>query len=140
LTQEIYQHNIPIRWLVAGDRIGPFRVLNPPQDKVPSDRVRNDDSLIMMLEAGEARALLTGDLESDLNGLPDYVDVLKVPHHGSRNTRLRVRAGIPVISVGANNRFGHPDPSKLPALQTDLLGAIQVTLTPGGPKVSFPGL
>ena len=140
LIQEVYQHNIPIRWLVAGDRIGSFRVLNPPQDKVPSGRVRNDDSLVMMLEAGEARALLTGDLESDLIGLPDYVDVLKVPHHGSRNTRLRVRAGIPVISVGANNRFGHPDPSKLPALRTDLLGAIQVTLKPGGPEASFPGL
>ena len=51
-----------------------------------------------------------------------------------------MRAGISVISVGANNRFGHPDPSKLPALRTDLLGAIQVILKPGGPEVSFPGL
>ncbi len=140
LIQEIYQHNIPIRWLAAGDRIGPFRVLNPPDDPVPGRRVHNDDSLVLMLEAGDARALLTGDLESDLLGLPDYVDVLKVPHHGSRNTHLRMRAGIPVISVGANNRFGHPDPSKLPALRTDLLGAIQISLKPGGPEVSFPGL
>lgn len=140
LIQEIHQHNIPIRWLGAGDSIGPFRVLNPSQDQVPAPRVRNDDSLVLMLETGDARALLTGDLESDLEGLPDYVDVLKVPHHGSKNTRLRVRAGIPVISVGANNRFGHPDASKLPALRTDLLGAIQVTLKPGGPEVSFPGL
>ena len=93
-----------------------------------------------MLETGAARALLTGDLESDLEGLPDYVEVLKVPHHGSKNTRLRVRAGIPVISVGANNRFGHPDGSKLPALRTDLLGAIQVTLKPSGPEVAFPDL
>jgi competence protein ComEC len=87
LIQEIYQHNIPIRWLGAGDSIGPFRVLNPSQDQIPAPRVHNDDSLVLMLETGTARALLTGDLESDLEGLPDYVDVLKVPHHGSKNTR-----------------------------------------------------
>ena len=140
LIQAIYQRNIPIRWLAKGDSIGPFRVLNPPRDQVPAPRVRNDDSLVLMLEAGDARALLTGDLENGLTGLPDYVDVLKVPHHGSKNTQLRIQAGIPVISVGANNRFGHPDPSKLPALRTDLLGAIKVTLKPSGPAVSFPGL
>ena len=86
LIQAIYQHNIPIRWLAKGDSIGPFRVLNPPRDQVPAPRVRNDDSLVLMLEAGDARALLTGDLENGLTGLPDYVDVLKVPHHGSKKT------------------------------------------------------
>lgn len=140
LIQEIYQHNIPIRWLAAGDRIGPFRVLNPPSNQAPASRVRNDDSLVLMLEWEGSEALLTGDLERGLIGLPDYVDVLKVPHHGSKNTQLSIQAGIPVISVGANNRFGHPDPSKLPALRTDNLGAIQVTLEPGGPEVAFPGL
>ncbi len=140
LIQEVYRHNIPIRWLAAGDRVGPFHVVNPPPDRVAALRVHNDDSLVLILEAAHARALLTGDLESDLRGLPDYVDILKVPHHGSRNTQLQMWTGIPVISVGANNRFGHPDPAKLPALRTDILGAIQVTLKPDRPEVSFPGL
>ena len=100
----------------------------------------NDDSLVLLLEADQTTALLTGDLESHLPEAPSRVTVLKVPHHGSRNTRLQVSADLPVISVGANNSFGHPHASKLPALRTDILGAIRIVLTPAGPQVSFPGL
>jgi beta-lactamase superfamily II metal-dependent hydrolase len=48
---------------------------------------------------------------------------------------MRVKAGIRVISVGSSNPFGHPHPSALPALRTDLLGAIEVRLEQTGPVV-----
>lgn len=139
LLDEIRRRGIPIRDVHAGDRVGPFVVQHPRADYSPGTTVSNDDSLVLLLDQFGSRALLTGDLERDLPGL-DMVDVLKVPHHGSGNTRLRTNGRIRVISVGGNNRFGHPHPSKLPALRTDVLGAIRIELHPTGPTVSFPGL
>ena len=75
----------------------------------------------LLLEPGTATALLTGDIERAIP-VPDRVDVLKVPHHGSKGVRFRVPASVRVISVGANNPFGHPHESALPALRTDRLG------------------
>lgn len=131
---------IPLRHVRAGDQLGPFRVLHPERGRRVSSEVSNDDSVVLLFEWEGRRALLTGDLESSLDVGSGPVDLLKVPHHGSRNSRLQVGARIPVISVGANNRFGHPDSSRLPALRTDVLGAIEITLAPGGPRVAFPGL
>jgi beta-lactamase superfamily II metal-dependent hydrolase len=65
--------------------------------------------------------------------------VLKVPHHGSRGALdpafLRaVAPKVGVISVGANNTYGHPDPRTLKAyarlktslFRTDVDGAITI--------------
>jgi competence protein ComEC len=134
---------IPLRHVRTGDEPGPFRVLNPGRTRRVSHEVSNDDSVVLLFDWKGRRALLTGDLERTLDdpALDEGgVDLLKVPHHGSRGSRLEVAARVPVISVGANNRFGHPDASRLPALRTDLLGAIEVTLAPDGPRVAFPGL
>ena len=102
-------------------------------------RVKNDDSVVLQLGIDGTTVLLTGDLERAIP-VPGSVDILKIPHHGSKNTRLIVQARIPIVSVGASNPFGHPHPSKLPALRTDILGAIQIVLVPGQPIVTFPGL
>ena len=131
------RHNVPIRWWSAGDRWAGFEAWNPPATYVVGSAVRNDDSLVLRLMTETGDALLTGDLERDIPGVPDHVTVLKVPHHGSRNTRLNVRADLPVISVGATNSFGHPHAEKLPALRTDTMGMIRITLTPGRPEVRF---
>lgn len=136
---------IPVRHVRAGDQLGPFRVVHPERGRRVSAEVSNDDSVVLLFEWEGRRALFTGDLESSLDDPAldpgsGPIDLLKVPHHGSRNSRLEVDARIPVISVGANNRFGHPDASRLPALRTDLLGAIRVSLTRNGPEVAFPGL
>jgi competence protein ComEC len=137
----IYTRGIPIRHVRAGDTLGRFTVLHPPRAQIVGNEVRNDDSVVLGLRWAGRRALLTGDLESDLE-VPDWTEValLKVPHHGSADTALGVRAGVPVISVGRTNAFGHPAASRLPALRTDLLGAIRVDLGPRGPRVGFPGL
>lgn len=141
LLDLVYESGIPIREVRAGDRSGAFEVLHPRRDQVVKPEVRNDDSLVLLLDWFGRLALLTGDFEGALELESRRVDVLKIPHHGSPNGRARmIRARIPVISVGANNGFGHPAPEWLPALRTDLLGAIEVTLAQSGPSVRFPGL
>jgi competence protein ComEC len=135
LIERIQEKQIPIRWVSAGQRIGPLTVLHPPADWIPRRNGQNNDSVVLLLKTEEASALLTGDIEAGIQ-VPEYVDVLKVPHHGSKGVRIRPRAAIRVISVGANNPFGHPHESALPALRTDRLGALTVTLK-NRPKVAL---
>jgi competence protein ComEC len=128
LLDSLSRHAIPIRWVYAGETIGSIEVLHPPRNWKPRKNGQNNDSVVLLIRAGEQTALLTGDLEIPLPSAPAHVNILKVPHHGSRGTKLNVAADVKIISVGAHNPFGHPDKSKLPALRTDLLGAITVTL------------
>ena len=93
--------------------------------------------------------LLTGDIEDAAAArllarnpwlAAGGVDVLKVPHHGARNggTALieDLRPSLALISVGADNDYGHPAPSILSSLQdtgtaiarTDLLGSVSLTV------------
>jgi competence protein ComEC len=90
------------------------------------------------MRAERKTLLLTGDLEISIP-MPDSVDVLKVAHHGSGGVRMRVHSDIRVISVGANNPFGHPHPSSLPALRTDKFGAVTVEMKEPRPQVSLSG-
>ncbi len=96
------------------------------------------------------RILLTGDVEPPgqaalartLPGLD--VDVLKVPHHGSRYQDLgwleSLDAEVALVSVGADNDYGHPAAPVLDALsasgadvyRTDLGGDIAVTVDGDG--------
>lgn len=131
---------VPVRWLRAGDTVGNFRVLHPPADHRTGPIPSNDDSLVLLLETPTGSVLLPGDIETDLPDPPGRATVLKVPHHGSRNAAHNLTGNLPVISVGGRNPFGHPHPSRLPALRTDTLGAIRIVLTPEGPSASFPGL
>lgn len=131
---------VPIRWLSRGDTIGAFRILHPPPDHSVGESADNDDSLVLLLETPFGSALFSGDIETDLPDAPEWVTVLKVPHHGSRNAANNLRGSLRVISAGARNPFGHPHPSRLPALRTDLQGAIRIELLPEGPRATFPGL
>lgn len=75
----------------------------------------------------EWSVLLTGDAESDQldqmisEGRVGDVDVLKVGHHGSRESLdhasvAALRPEIALISVGAHNRYGHPTEEALACL------------------------
>jgi len=130
----LQQRQIPIRWVTDGDRIGEFTVLHPPPDYKVRKTAQNNDSVLLLLDTGQQTALFTGDLEIAIPA-PEFVNLLKVPHHGSAGTKLKVKSDVRVISVGANNPFGHPARSALPALRTDQLGAIQVTLSGTRPVV-----
>ncbi|MBC9785023.1 DNA internalization-related competence protein ComEC/Rec2 [Heliobacterium chlorum] len=120
-------------------------VLNPGLERKPQNT--NDSSLVLLLEHGQCRVLLTGDIdkEGQLAMVADaktstsslQADIVKVPHHGSRNNLepdFLVSTGQPalaVISVG-KNRYGHPSPEVMQAwhnvgaevLRTDRCGAI----------------
>ena len=126
-------------------------VLSPPsaaeQAHVPwNPKSENDRSLVMLLQYGEVRMLLTGDIQhatehwlvahrDDLRA-----DVLQVPHHGSKTSTLpnfvrHVRPRDGIISLGAGNPYGHPHPRVLSTLdeqqvrvwRTDTHGAVTVS-------------
>ncbi len=77
----------------------------------------NNNSVVLRLDASGGRFLFTGDIEREgIRRLADMdvrADVLKVSHHGAANGTdrkflERVQPRVAVISVGANNRYGHP--------------------------------
>ncbi|GAA5118061.1 ComEC/Rec2 family competence protein [Alloalcanivorax gelatiniphagus] len=115
----------------------------------PGESAANNASVVLVADVAGVRVLLTGDVEPsaqaalarDLPGLG--VDVLKVPHHGSRHqdtdwlTSLGAR--LAVVSVGEGNDYGHPAPELVAALsaagmqvwRTDLSGDVVVVARDG---------
>ncbi|PYG01599.1 competence protein ComEC [Georgenia satyanarayanai] len=120
------------------------------------DDVANDLSLVVRLETAQLSVLALGDLEPDgqrglLNELaaggeagPVGVDVVLVPHHGSaaQLPALAEAVGgrLALVSVGADNDFGHPAPATLElygrggalVLRTDECGGVVVVPAEGG--------
>jgi competence protein ComEC len=107
----------------------------------------NNASIVLRVEVRRRSFLLTGDIEreaeADLAPLLQRADVLKVPHHGSRSSSTppllaAAHPAMAVISCGAHNWFGHPDPSVLRSLssrgirtwRTDVSGSVEVTIGP----------
>ncbi len=87
----------------------------------------NGYCLIQLLSYGNFRALLTGDAgsvaEDKVAQVVGKVDVLKVPHHGSATGMSdyflsEISPALAIISVGANNRYGHPAKSALDLLNS----------------------
>jgi len=83
----------------------------------------NMHAVVLLASYGAVDALLTADAESDVTAplRPPPVEILKVAHHGSDDPRLPdllalVRPRIAVVSVGAGNDYGHPDPDTLATL------------------------
>jgi len=120
-----------------------FTVLHPDPGWHGWGEDVNEDSLVLLVEYGGFQALFAGDAgfpaEAEMRSRTGAVDLLKVGHHGSRNSTgdewldsLRPQAA--VISVG-RNKYGHPSPPTLHRLRrhrvdvwrTDRDGAITVT-------------
>lgn len=89
----------------------------------------NDNSLVLHLELDEFDALFLGDIgqEEELRLLEQYdweqdsVELLKVAHHGSVKSSAKVfiqtlEPDLSVVSVGANNMYGHPSESVMISL------------------------
>lgn len=113
----------------------------------------NDASVVLLVEVGDLRLLLTGDVEPPGQQrlaavLPDLdVDVLKVPHHGSAHQDTgwltSLDAEVAVVSVGEGNDYGHPDPGVVAELgrdgaevaRTDEDGDVAVVAGPEGPEI-----
>ncbi len=101
----------------------------------------NDNSNIIYLNYQNYKFLFMGDAginaEKDLLKEYDFpnIDVLKVGHHGSKTSSskeflAKIQPKYAIISVGKNNRYGHPDSEVLANLQeskifrTDINGSI----------------
>jgi competence protein ComEC len=139
------------RPLVAGQRFHDGEVtvdvLWPPAEFAGRDPywegfATNDASLGLLIRYRGFHMLLTGDAGGDVERrlAATYGDslrsgFLKVGHHGSRFSSVSefvraVRPAVALVSVGRDNRYGHPSPEALDRLRgariwrTDLEGAL----------------
>jgi len=141
--------DVPIETAKAGQLIDlgggiALKVLWPDYSQIGkfSSSDGNNLSVVVQLVYQQAEVLLTGDIEKKAenflvrqDGLES--DVLKVAHHGSKNSSSfdfieAVSPRFSVISVGADNRFGHPYSlvleilKKTDILRTDISGDIEM--------------
>ncbi|HEX6306723.1 MAG TPA: DNA internalization-related competence protein ComEC/Rec2 [Longimicrobiales bacterium] len=126
-------------------------LLYPPLS-VDGTRDANDNSVVFRLAFGAFAALFLGDapvaVEDEIiarSGADLDVDVLKVGHHGSATStgeRLldATSPALALLSVGRNNRYGHPNPGVLQRLEhhrvrvlrTDRLGSFVIRAARNG--------
>jgi len=101
----------------------------------------NDNSSVIYTELNNHKFLFMGDASITIEkeilnkyNLPD-IDVLKVGHHGSKTSSgkefiNKINPKYSIISVGKNNRYGHPNDGVLDNLEnskiyrTDLDGSV----------------
>jgi len=116
-----------------------------PEEVAPS--AKNNDSLVLYLRYGSRSFLLPGDAEKQVereilseNSVEAVrSDVLKIGHHGSKNSTTTeflaaVQPHFGIISAGEDNLYGHPSPELLERLEnagvrilrTDRDGAVHV--------------
>lgn len=153
VTSVLAEHGMTAEIARVGDvrRFGEvtWRVLWPRRI-ITSGSIPNNASVVTVLDIAGTRVLLPGDLEIEAQtalmavapGL--RVDVMKVPHHGSRNQAPRLPAWsgarVALISCGVENRYGHPHPDTLRAWEaagalvgrTDTDGDLAVVRSPDG--------
>lgn len=120
-----------------------------PVDSSSSDL--NNASVIIRMEYAGKVFLFMGDAESEEErsviqaGYDVSCDVLKAGHHGSSTSSgyIFLREAMPdfvVVSVGANNSYGHPDKNTLSRFEdagaavyrTDINGTVNVTVEKDG--------
>jgi len=155
-----YAVHAPMEWRI--DASTQLQVLYPMMNhtnidgKIELYKDQNDRSVVLLAKIYGRSFLLPGDLEASGEreiveadqadgNLRRQVDVLKAGHHGSKTstTYLWLNHWTPdetVISVGLNNRYGHPNEGVLERLseagnrvwRTDLNGEVQYRIHPDG--------
>jgi len=105
----------------------------------------NNASIILRMLHGHNTFLFTGDAEHEAeqfllnSGTNLQAQVLKVGHHGSRTSTTQefldaVNPSVTIITVGADNQFGHPHSEvmqrlqarNIPIFRTDQEGTIRI--------------
>ena len=106
----------------------------------------NDNSSVVLMDINSYRFLFMGDAEKERERdlIKEYdignIDVLKVGHHGSKTSSTNefineIKPKYSLISVGKNNRYGHPNKEVLNNLdnskiyRTDQDGSIMFKIT-----------
>ncbi|WP_256378058.1 ComEC/Rec2 family competence protein [Phycicoccus sp. HDW14] len=131
-------HGVPVTPLHAGDRItlGELdAVVWSPWRRIGEGSVPNNASVVLAVRTGDVDALLLGDVEREaahdlllrlrrdpaMSVAAHGFELVKTPHHGSANLdeelMAAVRAPVGVISVGADNDYGHPTAKHLALLR-----------------------
>jgi len=105
----------------------------------------NNNSSVIYTKVNNYKFMFMGDASSttekeilDKYNLPD-IDVLKVGHHGSKTSSNKefideINPKYSIISVGKNNRYGHPNKEVLNNLKdskiyrTDEYGSVMFTI------------
>lgn len=149
-----------VAWLQRGDRVSlgntgaVLEVLAPSELNQDKD---DNNSLVMMLETGEGRILLTGDMElpqeAVLLAVGDDLScaVLKVPNHADDDTTSEAlaraaHAQVAVISTNSEEKQGTPDPGVVGRLQAvgtrcyvtqDAALGVEVTLSGGSAATRY---
>lgn len=160
LERELAARAIPVHEPVAGQvaRVGPLtlHVLAPERGRpwAGADDELNESSIVLRVDQGARRALLTGDAEEGAQAAllrtPSALaaGLLKVPHHGGATSDpaflAAVGASEAVIGVGRDNGYGHPTDLVLDLLaamgttvhRTDTDGTVRVTVPPVGGETS----
>ncbi|MDQ2805294.1 MAG: MBL fold metallo-hydrolase [Chloroflexota bacterium] len=143
---------VPVHLAVAGQAFTlepgvAVQVLAPPPALLHGTHSDiNNSSVVLRLTYGTVGLLLAGDIETEAGG--DLLtraggalrsQVLKVPHHGSASglsaaLLAAIQPQVALISVGADNRYGHPAPATLdllraagvPTYRTDTDGTVEI--------------
>ncbi len=129
---------VPIAELYAGDDLslgGISAHIWWPARVIREGSVPNNASIVMTVDVAGLRVAMLGEVEREAGHqvllamrregltLAQGFDVVKVAHHGSANRDddllSALHAPMAVISVGADNDYGHPAPSTLGALRAD---------------------
>jgi competence protein ComEC len=113
----------------------------------------NTQALVLLARWRDFSMLLTADAEAEAVPIdPGPVDVLKVAHHGSDDAGLaglldRIAPKLAVISVGADNPYGHPTAAtlailaahRIPTLRTDRDGTVVLDVDRAAVEVGTNG-
>ena len=143
------EKGIPVRFVREEEqfhltREGDTVTVFPP---MAEEGTANELGLTVLVSHKTLDVLITGDMEAEgerrlveTADLPD-VEVLVAGHHGSNTSNTRelletVRPKLALISVGQNNKYGHPSWDALARLdemgakiyRTDLYGTIEVRM------------
>jgi competence protein ComEC len=132
-------------------------VLGPDSAWTAAQEDANEASVVVLVQFGLVRILLTGDAEGGAEGWlvrrwgdTLAADVLKLGHHGSRTSSTpgfldAVGPRLGLVSVGAGNRYRHPSAEVVaaftdrgvPLLRTDEDGT--VVLRTDGRRIDVDG-
>ncbi|MBI4079129.1 MAG: MBL fold metallo-hydrolase [Candidatus Levybacteria bacterium] len=156
LQDAVSKEPLKTQYLLAGDSIKTkdgvtIKALGPSQsylDQTSPGGIIGEKgefaSLVLLVSYGSFDALLTGDSQAEgideaTTSLTQAVDVLQVPHHGSKtgltsSLVTKINPKLAIISVG-KNKYGHPSAQALKILgdldikilRTDQNRSIQIT-------------
>ena len=125
-----------VLWLpkICDLRMGEFRAAIVSPDMLPGDEA-NNGSMFIHLVRGDASAVFSGDapasVERAMEGVGDWrSEIMKAGHHGSRTATDEswieaVRPRYAIVSVGRNNRYGHPNAEVMDRLKRDGVEALR---------------